>query len=142
MEMKQNYFIVLDTTEGAFLGLHPEDSHLLTYSSANLAHEACDLGYKQNHENINTSWSTSAALRWMNLKPFVVALDATLTAIETLIILSNSNTPELEVYSLSKDALRRVRGIKVDLETCRNYQTSPLELINPAWQLTQPVTAS
>jgi hypothetical protein len=69
----------------------------------------------------------------MNLRPFVVALDVKLTAKEVVITLVNSDTPDVNVYSLSSNAVRRVKGAKVDLDTCCHYEVSQVELINPAW---------
>lgn len=107
--------------------------NLLTYSTETSARDAFELGYKENHENPDFTWSASATLHWMNLKPFVVALDVNLTAKEVLTTLSNSDTPDVKVYSLSSAAVRRVKGVKVDLNTCRRYEVSRVELINPTW---------
>ncbi|MFN6571956.1 hypothetical protein [Dendronalium sp. ChiSLP03b] len=133
METKQNYFIIFDTTEGAYLPLNPDNNNLLTYSTQKQARDAFELGYKEYHEQPSSTWSTSAALHWLNLKPFVVALSASLTPMEALTTLSNSDTPDLKVYSLSSIAVRSIKAAKVDLETCRHYEVSKVELINPEW---------
>jgi hypothetical protein len=133
METKQNYFVIFDTAEGAYLPLNPDSNGLLTYSSPNLARDAFEVSYKECHEQPSATWSTSAALHWMNLKPFVVALSVSLTPMEVLITLSNSDTPDFKVYSLSSIAVRSIRAVKVDLETCRHYEVSQVELINPKW---------
>lgn len=138
METKQNYFIILDTTEGAYLPLNPDNNSLLTYSTEKQARDAFELGYKDYHEQPSATWSTSAALHWLNLKPFVVALSASLTPMEALTTLSNSDTPDLKVYSLSSIAVRFIRAVRVDLETCRHYEVSKVELINPEWWQEKP----
>jgi len=43
------------------------------------------------------------------------------------------------VYSLSSIAVRSIRAARVDLETCRHYEVSQVELINPKWWQEQPV---
>jgi hypothetical protein len=133
METKQNYFIIFDTTEGAYLPLNLDSNGLLTYSTEKQARDAFELNYKENHEQPSATWSTSAALHWLNLKPFVVALNASLTPMEVLMTLSNSDTPDLKVYSLSSIAVRSIRAARVDLETCRHYEVSKVELINSRW---------
>jgi hypothetical protein len=133
METKLNYFIVFDTTEGAYLSFHPNNNGLLTYSTENCAREAFELSYKQYHENTDFTWSASAALHWMNLRPFVVALDVSLSPAEVVTTLANSDMPDLKVYSLSSDAVRHVKAVKVDLNTCRRYEVSRVELISPTW---------
>lgn len=138
METKQNYFIIFDTTEGAYLPLNPDKNGLLTYSSQEQARDALELNYKECHEQQSGIWSTSAALHWLNLKPFVVALSASLTPMEALKELSNSDTPDLKVYSLSSIAVRSIKAAKVDLETCRHYEVSKVELINPKWWQQEP----
>jgi hypothetical protein len=132
MEIKHNYFIIFDTTEGAYLALNTSDN-LLTYSTEISAREAFESGYKQYHENTDFTWSASATLHWLNLKPFVVSLNASLTPVEVLTTLANSDTPDLKVYSLSSAAVRHVKGVKVDLNICRRYEVSQVELINPIW---------
>jgi hypothetical protein len=62
IETKYNYFIILDTTEGAYLLLNPDNNGLLTYSTPNLARDAFEVGYKECHEQPSATWSTSAAL--------------------------------------------------------------------------------
>lgn len=74
----------------------------------------------------------------MNLKPFVVALSVSLTPMKVLTTLSNSDTPDFKAYSLSSIAVRSIRAVKVDLETCRYYEVSKVELINPKWWQEQP----
>ncbi|MCG6135153.1 MAG: hypothetical protein MET45_10880 [Nostoc sp. LLA-1] len=138
MEPKQNYFIILNTMEGAYLPLNPDNNALLTYSSQEQARDAFEVGYKECHKQPSATWSTSAALHWMNLKPFVVALSASLTPMEVLITLSNSDTPDLKAYSLSSIAVRSIRAVKVDLETCRHYEVSKVELINSKWWQEEP----
>ncbi|MBD2458827.1 hypothetical protein H6G80_32815 [Nostoc sp. FACHB-87] len=138
METKYNYFIILNTTEGAYLPLNPDNKGLLTYSTQKQARDAFELNYKESHEQQSATWSTSAALNWLNLQPFVVALSASLTPMEVLNTLSNSNTPDLKVYSLSSIAVRSIMAAKVDLETCRNYEVSKIELINPEWWQQEP----
>jgi hypothetical protein len=91
------------------------------------------LGYKEYHERRSAIWSASATLNWINLKPFVVALNQSLTPLEVLTTLSNSDNPDLQVYSLSSSAVRHVRGAKVDLETCRQYEVSRVKLIDSNW---------
>ena len=132
METKHNYFIIFDTTEGAYLCLDT-NNNLLTYSTVAFARSAFESGYKEYHENTDFTWSASAASHWMNLRPFVVALDVNLTAKEVLTTLANSDTPDVKAYSLSSAAVRRVKGAKVDLSTCRHYSVSRVELINPTW---------
>lgn len=139
MDAKQNYFIILNTTEGAYLPLNPENNDLLTYLTQKQARDAFELNYKENHEQQSATWSTSAAIHWINLQPFVVALSASLTPMEVLTTLSNSDTPDLKVYSLSSIAVRSIRAARVDLETCRHYEVSQVELINPKWWQEQPV---
>lgn len=130
MEPKYNYFVIFDTIEGAYLPINPSNKALLTYSTQKEACNAFELNYKENHEQPSATWSTSATLHWLNLKPFVVALNASLTPMEVLTTLSNSSTPDNKVYSLSSVAVRSITGVKVDLETCRNYEVSQVELIN------------
>ncbi|BAB77477.1 hypothetical protein ACN23B_30660 (plasmid) [Anabaena sp. FACHB-709] len=139
METEQNYFIIFNTTEGAYLPLNPDDNGLLTYSTQKQARDAFELNYKEHHEQQSATWSTSAAIHWLNLQPFVVALSASLTPMEVLTTLSNSDTPDLKVYSLSSIAVRSIRAARVDLETCRHYEVSQVELINPKWWQEQPV---
>lgn len=138
METKQNYFIILDSTEGAYLPLNPDNNSLLTYSSQEQARDAFELGYKDCHQQPSATWSTSAALHWMNLKPFVVALSDSLSPMEALTTLSNSDTPDLKVYSLSSIAVRSIMAVRVDLETCRHYEVSQVELINSEWWQEEP----
>ncbi|NWF61750.1 MAG: hypothetical protein HXY43_21455 [Fischerella sp.] len=138
METKHNYFIIFDTSEGAYLCLNPDNKGLLTYSTPKQACDAFELGYKERHQQHSSTWSTSATLHWLNLKPFVVALSASLTPMEVLKALSNSDTPDLKVYSLSSVAVSHVKGAKVDLETCRHYEVSKVELINPKWWQEEP----
>lgn len=138
METKQNYFIILDTTEGAYLPLNPDNNGLLTYSTQKQACDAFELNYKERHEQQSATWSTSAAIHWLNLQPFVVALSANLTPMEALKELSSSDTPDLKVYSLSSIAVRSIRAVRVDLETCRHYEVSKIELINPEWWQQEP----
>ncbi|MBD2341820.1 hypothetical protein H6G64_33340 [Calothrix sp. FACHB-156] len=133
METKYNYFIILNTTEGAYLPLNPDNNGLLTYSSQEQARNAFELNYKEHHEQQSATWSTSAALHWLNLKPFVVALSASLTPMEVLTTLSNSDTPDLQAYSLSSIAVRSIRAARVDLETCRHYEVSQIKLIDSQW---------
>ena len=142
MEKKYNYFIVFDTREGAYLSLNQDNNSLLTYSTENIAREAFEWGYKKFHEKNDFSWSSGAALHWMNLKPFVVALDANLTAREVVTTLANSDTPDVNVYSLSSVTVRRVKGAKVDLNTCRRYEVSNVEFINPTWWPEEPLKTS
>jgi hypothetical protein len=138
METKQNYFIIFDTTEGAYLPLNPDNNSLLTYSTPNLARDAFELGYKDCYEQTSSTWSTSAVMHWLNLKPFVIALNANLTPIEVLATLSLNNTLDLNLYTLSSVAVRNVKGVKVDLETCRHYEVSRVELINSKWWQEEP----
>jgi hypothetical protein len=130
METKQNYFVIFDTIEGAYLPLNPSNNGLLTYSTQKQARDAFELNYKECHQQASATWSTSAALHWINLKPFVVALNASLTPMEVLTTLSNSSTPDNKVYSLSSVAVRSIKGVKVDLEICRRYEISQVELIS------------
>ncbi|MEC4816350.1 MAG: hypothetical protein SAK29_24240 [Scytonema sp. PMC 1069.18] len=120
----------MNTTEGAYLPLSPDQNNLLTYSTEKEARDAFELNYKECHEQQSATGSASAALHWLNLKPFVVALSASLTPIEVLIALSNSDTPDPKVYSLSSIAVRCIRAAKVDLDTCRNYKVSQIKLMN------------
>ncbi|MCC5640801.1 hypothetical protein LC593_34235 [Nostoc sp. CHAB 5844] len=138
METKYNYFIILNTTEGAYLPLNPDNNGLLTYSTEKQARDAFQLNYKEHHEQPSATWSTSAALHWLNLQPFVISLSASLTPMEVLTTLSNSDTPDLKMYSLSSIAVRSIRAVRVDLETCRDYEVSKIELINPEWWQQEP----
>lgn len=138
MKTKQNYFIIFDTTEGAFLSYDADKNSLITFSNEQQARDAFELNYKEYHEQDSPTWGASATLQWLNLKPFVIALPANLTPIEVLTRLTNSDTPDIKVYSLSSNAVRRLGGIKVDLTTCRNYQVSEVELINPKWWQDEP----
>ena len=133
MDTKHNYFIIFDTTEGAYLCLNTDNKGLSTYSTLKQACDAFELGYKKCHEQTSPTWSASATFNWINLRPFVVALNESLTPLEVLTTLSNSDTPDLQVYSLSSDAVRHVKGAKVDLETCRQYEVSSIKLIDPNW---------
>lgn len=138
METKQNYFIIFDTTEGAFLAYDADKNSLVTFSTEKQARDAFELNYKEYHEQDSPTWGASATLQWINLKPFVIALPADLTPMEVLTTLTNSDTPDIKAYSLSSDVVRRLGGIKVDLETCCNYQVSKVELINPKWWQDEP----
>jgi hypothetical protein len=138
METKQNYFIIFDTTEGAFLSYDADKNSLITFSTEKQARDAFELNYKEYHEQDSPTWGASAALQWINLRPFVIALPADLTPMEVLTRLTNSDTPDIKAYSLSSDVVRRLGGIKVDLTICRNYQVSKVELINPKWWQDEP----
>ncbi|MEC4887507.1 MAG: hypothetical protein SAL70_40290 [Scytonema sp. PMC 1070.18] len=138
MENKYNYFVILNTREGAYLPLTPDNNNLLTYSTEKEARDAFEVNYKECYEQQSATGSTSAALHWLNLKPFVVALSASLTPIEVLIALSNSDTPDLKVYSLSSIAVRCIRAAKVDLDTCRNFEVSQIKLMNEQWWQQEP----
>ena len=138
METKHNYFIIFDTTEGAYLSVDANNNSLLAYSTQKQACDAFELGYKEYHENPSLTGSISATLHWLNLKPFVVALSANLTPMEILTTLANSDTPEIKTYSLSSIAVHHVRGVKVDLNTCQHYKVSQVELINSQWWQEEP----
>jgi hypothetical protein len=43
MDAKQNYFIILNTIEGAYLPLNPENNDLLTYFTEKQARDAFEL---------------------------------------------------------------------------------------------------
>jgi hypothetical protein len=141
MEIKYNYFIIFDTTEGAYMSLDA-NNNLSTYSTVASARSAFESDYKQCHENTDFTWSASATLHWLNLKPFVVSLNANLTPFEVLTILANSDTPDVKVYSLSSAAVRHVKAAKVDLNTCRRYEVSRVELINTTLQEEEPLKTS
>jgi len=138
MEIKHNYFIIVDTIKGAYLLLEAKNNSLLAYSTQKQACDAFELGYRDYHENTSITLSASAALHWLNLKPFVVALSASLTPMEVLTTLANSDTPDFQVYSLSSIAVHHVRGVKVDLNTCKQYKVSQVELINFHWWQEEP----
>jgi hypothetical protein len=129
MRTKQNYFIVFDTAEGAFICLD-DDNNLSIFSTEKKALDAFELGYREYHQRESETWSASAALHWMNLKPFVVSLDASISAIEAFKALANTETPELKVCSLSSIAVRSIKAVKVDLETCRQYEVSRVQLFS------------
>lgn len=130
MEVKQNYFIILDTIEGAYLCLTPNGNAILTYATPEEARNLFELHYQECHEHQESlTWSTSAALHWMSLKPFVVALDASLSPTEAVNILSNSKAPDSTVYSLRSTVVRTIQGLKVDLSSCRKYEVSQVRLI-------------
>lgn len=129
MQTKQNYFIIFDTAEGAFLCLDDNNS-LSTFSTEKKALDAFELGYREYHQRESATWSASAAIHWINLKPFVVSLDASISAIEAFKVLANTETPDLKVYSLSSIAVRSIKAAKVDLETCRQYEVSRVQLIS------------
>ncbi|BDA71815.1 unknown protein [Calothrix sp. PCC 7716] len=130
MEVKQNYFIILDTIEGAYLCLTPNGNAILTYSTDEEARNLFELHYQECHEHQESlTWSTSAALHWMVLKPFVVALDASLSPIEVINMLSNGKAPDPTVYSLHSTVVRTIKGLKVDLNSCRQYEVSQVRLI-------------
>ncbi|MBW4599715.1 MAG: hypothetical protein KME29_08875 [Calothrix sp. FI2-JRJ7] len=127
--MKQNYFIIFDTAEGAYLCLTPDGNAILTYSTHKEARDVFELYYQECHEhNESITWSTSATLHWMILKPFVVALDASLSPVEVVNMLSNL-APDPTVYSLRSTVVRTIQGLKVDLNTCRQYEISQVRLI-------------
>ncbi len=133
METQQNYFIVFDTTEGAFISYNADKNTLVTFRTEQEAHDAFELNYKQNHEQDSTTWSGSAAIHWMNLKPFVVALANTTTALEVITTLANCDIADIKSYSLNSVAVSHISGIKVDLDICHHYQVSKIRLINPEW---------
>jgi hypothetical protein len=133
METQQNYFIVFDTTEGAFLAYDVEKNSLVTYRTEQEAHDAFEIGYKENHEKESITWSGSAAIHWLNLKPFVIALPDNITPVEVITTLANCDLPDIKSYSLHSIAVGRTQGIKVDLKTCRGYQVSEIKLIDPEW---------
>jgi hypothetical protein len=129
----QNYFIVFDTSEGAFLAYDADKNSLVTFRTEKEARDAFEIGYKENHEQESATWSGSAAIHWMNLKPFVIALPNNITPVEVITTLANCDISEIKSYSLHSVAVTRTQGIKVDLEICRNYKVSKIELINPKW---------
>ncbi|MBD2629640.1 hypothetical protein [Trichormus variabilis] len=133
METQQNYFIIFDTTEGAFLAYDAEKNSLVTYRTEQEARDAFEIGYKKNHEQESATWSASAAIHWMNLQPFVINLPVNLTPMEVITTLANCDISEIQSYSLHSTAVRHTQGIKVDLETCRGYQVSEVKLISPEW---------
>ncbi|BAZ18936.1 hypothetical protein NIES4071_108210 (plasmid) [Calothrix sp. NIES-4071] len=125
--MKQNYFIIFDTIEGAYICLNEQGDSLLTYSTERGASDAFELHYEQCHE-LNHTWSTSAMLHWMALKPFIVALSADLSPFEVINTLS-LQAPDPKVYLLSSIAVRSIKGLKVDLSTCLQYKVSSIRLM-------------
>ena len=48
MEIKHNYFIIFDTTEGAYVCLDT-NNNLLTYSTETSARSSWESGYKEYH---------------------------------------------------------------------------------------------
>lgn len=129
----QNYFIVFDTNRGAFLAYDSEKNSLVTYRTEKEAHDAFEIGYKENHEQESATWSGSAAIHWMNLQPFVISLPNNITPVEVITTLANCDIPDIKSYSLHSNAVTHTQGIKVDLETCRGYQVSKVKLIDPEW---------
>ncbi|RUT06468.1 hypothetical protein DSM106972_027250 [Dulcicalothrix desertica PCC 7102] len=127
MESKQNYFIVFDTIEGAYLCLNEEGNSLLTYSTEKEAREYFELHYQECHE-LGLTWSTSATLHWATLKPFIVSINAELSPADVVDTLS-AQAPDSTVFSLSSIAVRSIKGLKVDLWTCRQYEVSQVSLI-------------
>lgn len=74
----------------------------------------------------------------MSLKPFVVALNTSLSPSEVITTLANSVTPDLKVYFISSVAVRSMKAAKVDLATCRQYEVSRVELISEVVGNTTP----
>ncbi|NJL64768.1 MAG: hypothetical protein HC903_26845 [Methylacidiphilales bacterium] len=101
-----------------------------TFSTEKKALDAFELGYREYHQRESATWSASAAIHWINLKPFVVSLDASISAIEAFKALANTETPDLKVYSLSSIAVRSIKAAKVDLAICRQYEVSRVQLFS------------
>jgi hypothetical protein len=132
--MTNNYFLVFDTSEGAFLAYNSQNNCLVTFRTEQEARDAVELGYKENYEQESLTWSGSATIHWLNLQPFVVGLPNNITPVEVITTLANCDISEIKSYSLHSVAVTRTQGIKVDLDICRNYEVSKIELINPKWR--------
>lgn len=111
-----NYFIIFQVDGQAYLSL-TERKEIVTFATVEEARASFESGYKNNHE-LGGSWSTSAALHWLNLKPFIVALPTSFNPLETIKVLTNQESPSLQVEQVSSAAVRTMNVIKVDLEAC------------------------
>jgi hypothetical protein len=125
--MKQNYFIVFDTTEGAYLCLTGQGDSILTFPTERKASDFFELHYQECHAR-DITWSTSAAMHWLVLKPFIIALDTSLSPVEVVNTLS-SQAPDPVVYSLHSLAVRSIKGLKVDLDSCLQYEISKIRIM-------------
>lgn len=128
--MTNNYFLVFDTSEGAFLAYNAENNCLVTFRTEQEARDAVEIGYKENFEQESATWAASGAIHWLNLKPFVIALPTSLTPVEVITTLANCDISEIKSYSLHSVAVTRTQGIKVDLDICRNYEVSKIKLVD------------
>ena len=132
METQQYFFIIFDTSEGAFI-LYDIKDGLKAFTTEQEARDLFELNYKEKYERKKGDWNASVVMHWVNLKPFVIGLPANLEPLEALTILSNSNQPDLGIYCISSSVVRKIHGLKVDLQTCRGYQVSEIRVISPEW---------
>ncbi len=127
-----NYFIIFRTQGKAFLSL-TEDKSLCTFRSAEKAKAAFETGYKSSHE-LDATWSTSAALHWLGLNPFIITLPTTMSALEVLKTLTEEDEPNLQVQRLSSVAVRTLNVVEVNLEACLKLEIDQkVEMYNPDW---------
>ncbi|MBD2132599.1 hypothetical protein H6F47_09205 [Sphaerospermopsis sp. FACHB-1094] len=142
MKTTQNYFIVFDTRKGAFLAYNAENNCLVTFKTEQEARDTFEIGYKENYEQESSTWAASGAIHWLHLQPFVIALPASLTPVEVITTLANCDISEIQSYSLHSFAVKHTQGIKVDLDICRNYEVSKIELVNAKWWPQEAAEAS
>jgi hypothetical protein len=131
--MDKNYFIVLDTSEGAYLSLDRSD-RLLAFSTLEQAKAALELNYKDYLERDSMTWGVSAALHWITLRPFVIALNNNLSVREALTLLAGDDGLDPKIYSFSSVSVPSMRVVKVNLQIFRNYEVAKVQL-TPDWQV-------
>ena len=116
----------------AFLSL-TEDKSLSTFRSPEEAKAAFEAGYKSSHE-LDATWSTSAALHWLHLDPFIIALSVTMSPLEVMKSLTEEHEPNLQVQQLSSVASRTLNVVEVNLEACLKLEIDQkIEMYNPDW---------